>query len=342
MNLMPCVFPVLAMKAVGLAGLSGGALGQVRRSALAYTAGVLISFMAMAGVLLAFRAAGAAVGWGFQLQSPLFVACLAWLLFTLGLNLSGVFQLGGSLAGASHSLAGAGGAWGSFFTGVLAVVVATPCTAPFMGVAIAGALTSSAAATLLIFLALGIGLAAPYAVLAAAPGLARALPRPGAWMLVFKQALAFPMYGAAAWLVWVLSLQAGPAGVLAALSGVVLAGFAAWAYGAAQSGTLRARRTGQAAAVVALALMAALLPGLRTLAADPANAPAGRDAAAEPYSPARLAALRAEGRPVFLNMTAAWCVTCLWNERAVLSTPAVRQAFQGRRGHLLERRLDPA
>ena len=327
LNLMPCVFPVLAMKAVGLAGLSGSALGQVRRSALSYTAGVLVSFTALAAALLALRAAGAAVGWGFQLQSPVFVACLAWLLFALGLNLSGVFQFGGGLAGAGQSLAGARGPWGSFFTGVLAVVVATPCTAPFMGVAIAGALTASPAVTLLIFLALGLGLAAPYALLAVTPGLARALPRPGPWMVVFKQVLAFPMYGAAVWLVWVLSLQAGPSGVLAALSGLVLVGFAAWVLGLAQSGRARARRIGQVAAAAALLTLAALLPGLGVAAPDPASRTEAADAA-EPYTPARLAALRAEGRPVFLNMTAAWCVTCLWNERAVLSTADVRQAFR--------------
>ncbi len=321
---MPCVFPVLAMKAVALARLSGRERGAVRGHAVSYTAGVLAAFAGLAALLLVLRAAGSAAGWGFQFQSPVFVAVMAWVLFAVGLNLSGVYEVGGRLAGTGQDLAGRSGHAGSFFTGLLAVLVATPCTAPFMGAAIAAALAAPPAATLAVFFAMGLGLAAPYALLAVVPGLARLLPRPGAWMDVLKSALAFPMYAAAAWLVWVISLQAGPDGVLAVVAGLVLLGAAAWAFGLAQRS---GRRLGYAVAAIAAALALAVLPGLGNAAA-PAAATAA--AGVEPFTPARLATLRAEGRPVFVNMTAAWCVTCLVNEKVALSPAAVRQAFAER------------
>ncbi len=338
LNLMPCVFPVLAMKAVSLSRLSGQARGAVRAHAVSYTAGVLVAFVGLAAVLLGFRAAGSAAGWGFQFQSPVFVAAIAWVLFAVGLNLSGVFQVGAGLAGAGQGLAARQGHSGSFFTGLLAVLVATPCTAPFMGAAIAAALAAPAFVTVLVFLAMGLGLAAPYALLAVVPQLARALPRPGAWMDVLKGALAFPMYGAAAWLVWVISLQAGPGGVLATVVGMVLLGFAAWAYGLAQGS---GRRLGYGVAVVAALAAVAVLPSIA--AAPPALASTSEGT--EPFTPARLSALRAEGRPVFVNMTAAWCVTCLVNERVALSPSAVRRAFSDRRVTYLKgdwTRGDPA
>ena len=322
LNLMPCVFPVLAMKAVGLARLSGEARSTVRGHAVSYTAGVVLAFLALGGGLLALRTAGLAAGWGFQFQSPIFVAGMAWLLFVVGLNLSGVFAIGGGLAGAGQSLAGKGGHTGSFFTGLLAVLVATPCTAPFMGAAIAGALAAPAAVTLLVFAAMGLGLALPYTLLAVAPGLARLLPRPGVWMDVLKQALAFPMYGAAAWLVWVVSQEAGSDGVLLTASGLVALGFAAWALGWAQRGG-RLRRLAQGAALVGVVAALAMAPGLRTASSPAAQASAG----SEPFSPARLAALRQAGRPVFVNMTAAWCVSCLVNERIALAPHAVQAAL---------------
>ncbi len=324
LNLMPCVFPVLAMKAVALARLSGHERGAVRGHAVSYTAGVLTAFAGLAALLLLLRAAGRAAGWGFQFQSPVFVAVMAWVLFAVGLNLSGVFEVGARLAGTGQDLAARRGHAGSFFTGLLAVLVATPCTAPFMGAAIAAALAAPPPATLAVFLAMGLGLAAPYALLAVLPGLARLLPRPGAWMDVLKSALAFPMYAAAAWLVWVISLQAGPDGVLAVVAGLVLLGAAAWAFGLAQRS---GRRLGYAVAAVAAALALAVLPGLGNAAPPAAGAMA---AGVEPFTPARLAALRAEGRPVFVNMTAAWCVTCLVNEKVALSPAAVRQAFAER------------
>jgi thiol:disulfide interchange protein len=334
LNLMPCVFPILAMKAVGLArhagarhaGAGHAGRGQGWRGhghALSYTAGVLVTFVALAAALLAARAAGTAAGWGFQFSSPVFVAAMTWLLFAVGLNLSGVFQVGGSLTGAGGELTERHGVAGSFFTGLLAVLVATPCTAPFMGVAVAAGLAAPPAVTVLVFTVMGLGLAAPYVALASMPGLARVMPRPGRWMEVLKQALAFPMYGAAAWLVWVISQEAGPNGVLATAAGLVLVGFAAWVFGTTQASPVQPRRFGQAAAAVAVLAALAVLSGI---ASDPVGA-ATDTASAEAFTPERLAALRTAGKPVFVNMTAAWCVTCLVNERVAIGTDAVRQAF---------------
>jgi thiol:disulfide interchange protein/DsbC/DsbD-like thiol-disulfide interchange protein len=326
LNLMPCVFPVLAMKVVALVG---AARNRERWQALTYTAGVLVAFTGLGAGLLAARSAGAAAGWGFQFQSPVFVAGMAWLLFMVGLNLSGVFQVGSGLAQTGHGLAARGGKVGSFFTGLLAVVVATPCTAPFMGVAIAAGLAAPPAVTMLVFLVMGLGLAAPYVVLAAVPALGRATPKPGRWMEVLRQALAFPMYAATAWLVWVISQEAGPSGVLGTAAGLVLLGFAAWVLGITQTAAERGRRIGQSVAAAAFLAALAVLTGIATAPALPA--PGAMEAGAEPFTPVRLAALRAEGRPVFVNMTAAWCVTCLVNERMAIGTDPVRRAFADRR-----------
>jgi thiol:disulfide interchange protein DsbD len=327
LNLMPCVFPVLAVKAVGLAGLSGAARRHAVAHALSYTAGVVVTFTLVGAVLLGLRALGSAAGWGFQFQSPAFVAGMAWVLFAVGLNLSGVYQVQVSAAGAGQSLATRGGHTGSFFTGLLAVLVATPCTAPFMGVAIGSALAAgSVGLTMAVFVAMGLGLAAPYLVLAALPAFARILPRPGRWMEFVRQVLAFPMYAASAWLLWVMSQEAGSAGVVGIAAGLVLVGFAAWALGLGQRELGgRVRRIAHSAALAAMLAALAVLSGI---AASPA-APAGlaAEAGVERFSAERLAALRDQGRPVFVNMTAAWCVTCLVNERMALAQPPVRQAF---------------
>ncbi len=329
LNLMPCVFPILAMKAMALVRATHpGVRHRTGAHALAYTAGVLVTFVGLAAALLAARAAGTAAGWGFQFASPVFVAAMAWLLMAVGLNLSGVFQVGGGLTGAGSSLALRHGTMGSFFTGLLAVLVATPCTAPFMGVAVAAGLAAPAVVTVLVFAVMGLGLAAPYVALSSLPGVARIMPRPGHWMEVLKQALAFPMYGAAAWLLWVVSQEAGSTGVLVTAAGGVLIGFAAWAFGAAQAGhghrASWVRRTGQVAAAVALVAAGVTLP---EIGSGVPNASAATPGDSEAFTPERLAALRAQGRPVFVNMTAAWCVTCLVNERVAISTTAVRQAF---------------
>ncbi|MCR6666859.1 MAG: protein-disulfide reductase DsbD family protein [Methyloversatilis sp.] len=325
LNLMPCVFPVLAIKALSFARMGGDRAAAVRLQSLAYCAGVVASFLLLAALLLALRAAGSQAGWGFQFQSPVFVAAMATLLFGIGLNLSGVFDIGVRLASAGESLASRGGLAGSFFTGVLAVVVATPCTAPFMGGAIAAALGAPAPVTVGIFVALGLGMALPYLLFAFFPATAAHMPRPGAWMDRLKQALAFPMYGAAAWLVWVLSQQSGADGVLHVLAALLLVALAAWLFGVAQRGAARAWSWRGAAA---LALLAGLLALGRT--PEPVATTAVAQQAESAYSAQRLADLRAAGRPVFVNMTAAWCVTCLMNEKVALSTDVVQRAFVDR------------
>jgi len=323
LNLMPCVFPVLSMKALHLvrhAGEPGAGL-----QGLVYTAGVLTTFTALAGLLIALKATGAAVGWGFQLQSPIVVALLAYLIFALGLWLSGAIELGARLMGLGSGLAQKDGLAGSFFTGVLAVIVASPCTAPFMGTAMGFALTQDVATALTVFLALGLGLALPYLALSLSPALQRLMPRPGPWMERFKQALAFPMFATAAWLVWVLAQQAGDQALLLILLGFVAIALAIWAF--RLDGRI-ARTAGIACLASALGL--GLLPG-HLPAADPERAAAGYqigfDGPAEPFTPAYLAALRAEGRPILVNMTAAWCLTCLVNERNALSGAAFEAAL---------------
>ncbi|MCF8505484.1 MAG: thioredoxin family protein [Caulobacter sp.] len=334
LNLMPCVFPVLSMKAAALAGHAHEA-GAARRQGLAYLAGVLVTFLALAGALIALKAAGAAIGWGFQLQSPVAVAALATVMLLVALNLSGVFEVGAALQGVGGKLAdGRRGLTGSFMTGVLAVVVAAPCTAPFMGPAMGFALTQSAAVSLLIFAALGLGLAAPFVALSFAPPLLRLLPRPGAWMETLRNLLAFPMYGTAAWLVWVLAQQTGQAGLALGLAAAVVTAFAAWLFGRAQ----RRERAPVTRWIAAGMLLAAggLIYGLVLVpppapAAGPApqsNRSAAADLPSEVWSPERVAALRAEGRPVFVNFTAAWCVTCQVNEQVALSTTTVAEALK--------------
>ncbi len=317
LNLMPCVFPVLAMKAMGLARMSGLARGAARRSAAAYAVGVMTTFIVIAFALLALRHAGGAAGWGFQFQSPVFVSGMAIVLFVVGLNMSGVFHIGRSI-GAGQSLAGREGLSGCFFSGALAVLVATPCTAPFMGVALTAGLAGTAFTTVAVFAALGAGLAMPYVLLASIPFCARLVPRPGRWMDVLKQALAFPMYGAVVWLVWVLSIQAGPQGVLLVMAALTLVGFAAWAFNLGP-------RFGRGAA--ALALAGAIIAVAGVTSSEGGVAERAVASGAEPFSTARLAELRAAGTPVFVNMTAAWCVSCLVNEKVALSREPVHAAM---------------
>ena len=332
LNLMPCVFPVLAMKAVALA--RGAAEGRMRPLALSYTLGVLTAFAALGGALLLLRAGGMSAGWGFQFASPTAVAAMALVLFAVGLNLSGVFATWDGMAGLGQGLTSRGGHVGSFCTGLLAVVVATPCTAPFMAVAIGGALALPPAAALAVFLAIGAGLAAPMATLGLAPGLGRWLPRPGHWMVTLRQVLAFPMYAATVWLVSVVSTEAGSSGVLAAGAALVLVGFAAWVLGLAQRGPVPGRRVRYGLAglsgIGALVVLGALARSPAATAAGSA-APASRTVSALPgaraFSAARLAALRTAGRGVFVDMTASWCLICQLNERIALAPARVRAAF---------------
>jgi thiol:disulfide interchange protein DsbD len=334
LNLMPCVFPVLSMKALALAA-KREAPAKAKISALAYGAGVLLSFLAFAVVLAAFRAGGASLGWGFQLQQPLFVAALALLMFGIGLNLAGLYEIGGSgrLANAGGKLAGKEGALGSFFTGVLAVAVATPCTAPFMGAAMGYALAVSGAMSLAVFAALGLGFAAPFMLLGLWPRALRVLPRPGTWMTTLRQVLAFPMFGAAIWLVWVLSQQTGSDGVLAVMAAALALSFGLWIYGRSQLAQGRSRTLGFVAAAAAVIAAIMLVP-VAGAGARPTVSAAGAAEGAlayEPFSAAKLASLREEGRPVFVNATAAWCITCLVNEKVALSSVRVADAFATRK-----------
>jgi thiol:disulfide interchange protein/DsbC/DsbD-like thiol-disulfide interchange protein len=331
LNLMPCVFPVLTIKVLSLMQTAQGSRREVRLHGLAYLAGVLASFAVLAGLLVALKAGGGTVGWGFQFQSPVFVLLLALLMFAVGLSLSGVVTIGSGAAGLGSGLAAKPGLRGSFFTGVLATVVATPCTAPFMGVAIGFALAQPAGVTFAVFLALGFGLALPYLLLCEWPALQRRLPRPGPWMERLKQALAFPMYASAAWLAWVLARQSGPESLAVLFAGVIAIALAAWLYGSTRHVSApRARHA--SAAVAALLVLVAVGGGSLgvggPVASSPERSAASPEAGWEPYTPERLAALRGEGKPVFVNLTADWCITCLVNERVALSTAPVDAAFR--------------
>lgn len=323
LNLMPCVFPVLSIKAVSvLEGRRGDRAGE-RAHALAYAAGVILSCAAVAALLVLVRGGGELLGWGFQLQSPVFVALLAYFLLALGLSLSGVAAFGTRLMGVGQELAEQGGYAGSFFTGVLAVVVASPCTAPFMGTALGYALVQPAPIAILVFVTLGLGLALPFLLLGFFPALGAWLPRPGRWMETFKQLMAFPLYLTVAWLVWVLGRQAGVDGVGIVLAGLVLVALALWLWGATRN---RARAAvALVAGVAALGLLAH--PAVRVEVRDPAKTSAPAIPGAEAYSDERLTELRAQNRAVFVNFTADWCISCKVNEKVVLSNAEVLAAL---------------
>ena len=332
LNLMPCVFPVLAMKAAALVRLAGHERREVRRDGVAYTAGILVAFAVMAAVVVAVRASLGEVSWGFQFQSPIFSLLIAYLFFVIGLNLSGVFEISSRIVGVGQGFANRGGTVGAFFTGVLAVVVATPCTVPFMAAAVAFALTQPAPQTVAVMLALGLGLALPYLLLAVSPALQRLMPKPGPWMERLRQLLAFPMYASAVWMVWVLTQETGADGVIYALGGMILIAFAIWLLriGSGTSPAVWIRR-GFAAAAVLLAFGAALkLEDGAATAASASGSPVGGVSfdGWERYSRDRLNQAVAAGKPVFVDFTAAWCITCLVNDRVALGTPAVRRAFE--------------
>jgi thiol:disulfide interchange protein DsbD len=350
LNLMPCVFPVLAIKALGLAQQAGLPLRERAKHGLAYSAGVLGFFLLVGLLLLGLRAGGAAVGWGFQLQSPPFVTLMAYLFLILGLSLAGAVTLGTRLMGIGATGPAAGQHpgqhpgrhqrhLGAFMTGALAALVAAPCTAPFMGAALGYAVTLPWPPALAIVLSLGFGMALPLLLLTLMPRLGSRLPRPGAWMEHLKQLLSFPMFATAAWLVWVLSVQTGPDGVAAVLTGMVALTFALWLIERGRNASVFWRQATLGLAVLGLA--ASLWLGFDTarlgsgrLDTGPAmvsDREAASDAAASlaarPYSAQTLDEARAAGRPVFVNMTAAWCITCLVNERMALSSAAVARAF---------------
>jgi thiol:disulfide interchange protein DsbD len=333
LNLMPCVFPVLSLKVLALAQHSGSPRERWS-SALAYTAGVIIAFLALAGLLIAARAGGEQLGWGFQLQSPATVAALAALFTLIGLNLAGVFEFGSLLPSGIASLRARDPTLDSFLTGVLAAAVASPCTAPFMGAALGAALTWPAAQSLAVFAALGLGVAAPYLLASAVPAVARWLPRPGRWMETFRAVLAFPMFATVIWLTWVLGQQAGIDGAAALLVALLALTFAAWWWGRrAENGARRVLSTVAIAALIVGAF--AWAAPLWQSAAPESRAAANVGALWQPWSPDRVEELRAEGRKVFVDFTAAWCVTCQYNKRTTLAHPEVLAAFEANKVALL-------
>jgi thiol:disulfide interchange protein DsbD len=333
LNLMPCVFPVLFLKGLSLVNSGNEERGKLRAHGLVYTAGILASFWALVAVLLALRTAGATLGWGFQFQSPVFLFLMAGLLFFLGLSLAGQFEIGLTLTGAGNSLAAKQGYSGSFFTGVLAVVVATPCTAPFMGAALGYALAQSAAVTFAIFTALALGLAAPYVALTLQPAWTRLLPKPGAWMEVLRQAVAVPIFATVIWLAWVLAQAYGASLLAALLAGFLLLAIAGWFLGRWPA----QRWSSAVAALILLGVVAlsALAPG-RLVAAPESPTASQSNQAWQPWSPSAVNRSLAAGQPVFVDFTASWCLSCQVNERVALSQPEVQQAFQARNVVLLK------
>lgn len=324
LNAMPCVLPILSLKVMSLAQHSGG---SAARGGLAYLIGVLVSFACLACLIIFLKSVGTQIGWGFQFQSPAFVLAMIALFFALGLSMSGVFDIGGNVVGAGEALTRRAGPSGSFFTGMLATIAATPCTAPFMGVAVGYAVTQSSFETFAVLMALGLGFAAPIVLLAWTDAARRILPRPGPWMETLKQALAFPLYATVAWLAWVLAVQTGSDGVLAAGMVLTAIGLSAWIIGQPM-GTLRLR-TSISAAIILGAIL--LLPGLTKVdgRAPVEQAAAGVDKeGAEQFSLDAVARHRSNGRPVFVNLTAAWCISCKVNERIALSTDGFRAALK--------------
>ncbi|MDO8777541.1 MAG: protein-disulfide reductase DsbD family protein [Burkholderiaceae bacterium] len=320
LNLMPCVFPVLAIKVVGFA--QHGIDRRARHlGGIAYTAGVVLSFLALGGLLLALRAAGEQLGWGFQLQSPWVVAGLASLFTLLGLNLAGMFEFGQFLPSSVATLQAKHPVADSFLSGVLAVAIASPCTAPFMGASLGLAVALPPAEAMLVFGALGIGMALPYLGAALVPGIASSIPRPGAWMETFKKLMAFPMFATAAWLVWVLGQQTGIDGAGALLALLVALSMVVWSFTLAGGG-----RIAVASVAVAVFVGLALLigPSVTTVQAAPRPEKVSHW---KSWDAGRVDVLLAEGRPVFVDFTAAWCVTCQYNKRTTLADESLLTDF---------------
>ena len=337
LNLMPCVFPVLSIKVLSLVQQSGAGPGHVRLHGWVYTIGVVLSFLAIAVILILLRTGGAQIGWGFQLQSPIVISLLIYLFFLIGLSLSGYFEVGGALMNVGQSLANKEGLSGSFFTGVLATLVAAPCTAPFMASAIGFALTQPSYVALLVFASLGLGMALPYLALCYTPWLLRRMPRPGDWMIRFKEFLAFPMFATVIWLMWVLGFQVDSSGVTAVLIGLLLITFAVWLLRSNKGSPARRRVVWlMTLMLLSAAIYLPLQLAGQTVGADQTDgASAIRQAQsrgsymgpdAETYTAERLMALRKEG-PVFINFTAAWCITCQVNEVVALNKASTAKLF---------------
>lgn len=321
LNLMPCVFPVLGLKVVGFIEQAGNDRRKVSLHALSFTAGVLLSFWALAALLAVLREGGQQLGWGFQLQSAPFVFVLALVMLAFAMNLSGVFEVGMRATGVGSSLQTRGGVAGSFFSGMLATVVATPCSAPFLAPALGAALALPTAQAFIVFTFIALGLALPYLLLSVLPSLVRLLPRPGAWMETFKQLMAFPLYATVAYLLWVLAGQLQEAALLNALLALSLLGFGLWLYG---RGTRPGARGGRALA----STLAGVLVVLEAGAFGWPRAATPEQMQWEPWSSERVQQLQAEGRPVYVDFTARWCATCQVNKKVVFASSRVRDYFR--------------
>ena len=328
LNLMPCVFPVLSIKALSMANSSLNRHSK-HTHGLVYTLGVISTFVVVAALLIALRTAGSAIGWGFQLQSPLFIGALVYLFVLMGFGFSGFFEFGTRLMSIGQSATTGNSLPATFMTGVLATVVASPCTAPFMGTALGFALTQSTPVALLVFVFLGLGMALPFLLLSWWPWLAEKMPQPGPWMDRFKQFLAFPLYLSALWLLWVLGHQTDINTVVALLIGVVMISFAIWLTHD-RNGSFRAIKF-----ILVLALIAGAVALPLNSYRDYQQARSG-STAWQPYTAARFEALRNNSQPVFINLTADWCITCLANEKLALSSEAFQQALKDKQIHYLK------
>jgi thiol:disulfide interchange protein DsbD len=322
LNLMPCVFPVLGIKILGFVNQAGADRRKVTLHGLAFAGGVLLSFWTLAGALAVLRAGGDQLGWGFQLQSPGFVFALAAVMLVFALSTSGVFEFGLRAVGVGAGLQTQGGFTGSFFTGVLATVVATPCSAPFLAPALGAALALPVAESFVVFTAIAVGLALPYLLLSIFPQAVKLLPRPGAWMETFKQAMAFPLYATVGYLIWVLAgqLKADDTALLGVLLGLTVIAMAAWLYGryATFSATPARARLGVIGGLILLGLGAGLgwpRPGVPT------------EVVWRPWSPEAVAEAVADGKPVYVDFTARWCFTCQTNKKAVFGSAEVLKSF---------------
>jgi len=333
LNLMPCVLPVLSLKILGFVQQAGEDRNKVFPHGLTFMAGVLASFWALAGVLLLLRAGGEQLGWGFQLQSPTFIIVLAIFMFLFGLSLFGVFEIGTSLAAVGQQTAAKSGHFGSFMSGVTATVVATPCTAPFMGSALGFALSQSVLVNFAIFTALGLGMAAPYVILASSPALLKFVPKPGAWMNILKQFMGFLLMATVIWLLWVLGIQTGVNGVIVLLIALLFTGMGAWVLG--YWGNLTRGKSTRliARALAGIAIIGSIIFTVRSV--DAAGATPQSSASVEKlgdirwqtYSPELVKNLKAQGKPFFIDFTAAWCLSCQVNQKIAFGSEDVQQAF---------------
>lgn len=333
LNLMPCVFPILSIKALSLVNMGANSPKAARESGVIYTIGIVVAFSAIAGVLLALRSAGQAVGWGFQMQNPIIVVGLGLLMVAISMNLLGAFQIGMRVMGVGQGMVRGGERREAFFTGLLAVVVATPCMAPFMAAALGYALTQPAIISFTVFLALGLGLAFPYLVLSFVPALGRHLPKPGAWMETFKQVLAFPLVITALWLFWIVGQQLGPTSMFVALLAATAAAFALWAFGKGSIGHHKTAWYSTAVAgFIVCALVVMQVEASRTAPRTPGDESAGMlgGLQLEHFDPERVKGYIAAQQPTFVYFTADWCISCKANERVSLATNKVAEAINSR------------